>query len=114
MTTNFMRAFPKTVAAIGDSLTGNNGYWSVSTAKMWPEQLATLLRASDVPAKARNFGVSGDTTTQMLARYAVMYGKEVPDLAVIFGGVNDPGAPIAGAVSQSNIDRKSTRLTPVT
>lgn len=92
----------KTIAAIGDSLT-HNITLSVRPDQFWPEQLAGLLRDDGYAVKARNFGISGNTTTQMLARIAELTMFDTPDIAVIFGGVNDPGNAIASATTTANV-----------
>lgn len=100
----YTRACTKTIATMGDSLTFNDVYWGCAPHQMWPEVLASQLRAQLCPIRARNFGASGNTTTQMLARVSQLTLYEVPDLAIIFGGVNDPSASIAGATTQNNIE----------
>lgn len=101
---SYTRANTKTLAAMGDSLTFNDVYWGCAPHQMWPEVLAAQLRTLACPIRGRNFGASGNTTTQMLARASQLTLYEVPDLAIVFGGVNDPGASIAGATTQANIE----------
>jgi lysophospholipase L1-like esterase len=91
-----------TIAVIGDSIVRNYslGVW---TSQFWPEQLALLLRAAGAYVKARNLGSSGNTTTQMLARIYALVENDVPDIAFIAGGVNDPGNAISSATTTANI-----------
>lgn len=87
---------------MGDSLTQN---YSTSTkiAKFWPGQLATDLSADGYQVKAINLGVSGNTTTQMLARIGAATLNYEPIMGFILGGVNDPGNGISSATTTSNI-----------
>jgi lysophospholipase L1-like esterase len=92
-----------TLAAMGDSLTHNIAL-RVLPSSMWPERLAVGLRALGCPIKARNFGRSGNTSTQMIARMPVMTQHDVPILGIIMAGVNDPGSGINQATTQANIE----------
>jgi lysophospholipase L1-like esterase len=65
--------------------------------------LQKKLRAIDCKVVTRNFGKSGDTTTQMIARFGAMTQFSIPDIGIIFGGVNDPGNSISQATTQANI-----------
>lgn len=109
------KARSKTIAAIGDSLTWNYIY-STLMSEFYPEQLAILLRAAGCDVKARNFGDSGERTSQMLQRVHTLYSKfktpdlsqfETPEIAIIFGGANDPG----GGVTASTLTRVGTTAT---
>lgn len=95
-----------TLSALGDSQTDAATAWTYCRAdQKWPEALAAALRASPygLPIKARNFGVSGDTSANNLTRCDVLQQWEIPDLAAIYIGVNDPGASISTAQTQANI-----------
>lgn len=98
-----------TVAAIGDSLTYNHTL-GVPMELFHPERVAVGLRALGAPVRSRNFGRSGDTTTQMLARISALTAIDTPKLAIIWGGVNDPGNSIVGSTTQSNITAMGTTL----
>lgn len=98
----------------GDSLT-NNQSWGVNFYHMWPARLATYLRSIAVPIRSYNYGISGNTTTQMLARQACMTQFDgvtgiAPDLAILWGGVNDSFNGIAGATTQANLTAMGTTL----
>jgi lysophospholipase L1-like esterase len=108
--TAYTKARTHTVAAMGDSLTFNDVYYGVAPHLMWPEKLAVSLRGLSCNVQARNFGASGDTTTQMLARIAQLTFYDIPAIAVIWGGINDPGTAIAGATTQANISAMITAL----
>lgn len=107
--TNYTKSPSRTLAAIGDSLTHNTTL-GVRPDQFYPEQLAVRLRAEVVPIRSRNFGRSGNTTTQMLARLSRMTHFDIPDLAVVWGGVNDPGNSIPGATTQANIETMGRAL----
>lgn len=99
-----------TLAAIGDSQTDTDAAYGVPGYLCWPALLATGLKAEGIPARARNFGVSGDTTTQMLARFSSMFRYDTPDIGIIYGGVNDPGASITSGTTQSNLQAMCAAL----
>ena len=74
----------------------------VNLADFWPTRLGVGLTALGAASNGVNLGTSGNTTGQMIGRlYAVTDSNGdpdiearfgyVPDMAVIFGGVNDPG-----------------------
>lgn len=81
---------PDRLACIGDSLTRN---YTTQTKihEFWPTVLAGLLREVGIYARAINAGSSGNHTGQMVVRKTAMTCGEDPRIAVIFGGVNDPG-----------------------
>ena len=91
-----------TIACMGDSLT-NNWAYGVPYDLMWPGVLASSLNSLGCHVKARNFGRSGNTTTQMITRWSWMNYFDVPSLGIIFGSVNDPPNSIAGATTQANL-----------
>jgi len=78
------------IAAIGDSLTYNTTDGRLPD--FYPAQLRDLITASGKTTQSRNHGVSGNTTTQMLARVSNLLKYEVPEVAIIYGGTNDTGA----------------------
>ena len=82
-----------TLTAIGDSQTDPWTPYGYSRADMkWPGLLAAMLAANTgLPIKARNFGISGHTSADLLARSDAMQQWETPDLAAVMIGVNDPG-----------------------
>ena len=85
------RADPASLAALGDSITAR-----YRLSYSYPDLLG---RWREVPV--RNFGVSGDTTAQMLDRLAeVLDSGPTPQVVVIMGGTNDiaRGMPVDGAL----------------
>ena len=91
----------QSIAAIGDSLTCS--YEGFGEYNNYPAVLAGQLSTMGIPFRARNFGVSGETSTQMLARVACMTNYDVPSVAVVWAGFNDPANSIASATTTSNI-----------
>ena len=85
------RADPASVAALGDSITAR-----YRLSYSYPDLLG---RWRGIPV--HNFGVSGDTTAQMLDRLAdVLDSGPTPQVVVILGGTNDiaRGMPVEGAL----------------
>lgn len=86
-------------AVIGDSVTYSQGGGGLTADQFYPARVQAALVARGVDIKVRNFGNSGDTTAQMVARDACLTEFEVPDLGIIYGGVNDAanGSTVNGA-----------------
>lgn len=109
--------FPKVRAVcFGDSITHNNTN-GVLGCEFWPTATQDLLRNiyGLENTHFRNLGASGNTSTQCLNRIHSAFqwrdgGTEehpilnVPDVAFIMIGVNDPGNSIATATTQANIE----------
>jgi len=80
------------VYCLGDSLTANPTY---------PGKLATLL---GTPWAVRNFGISGNTTTDMAARidaHCLQAGDG--EYIVILGGINDVALDVAAVTIEANL-----------
>jgi hypothetical protein len=90
----------KTLTSIGDSQTDYTASYGVRASDTWTSVLAKMLGTG---WQGRGFGISGDTSTQALARTDVLFQYDNPTIAVIAIGVNDPGASITTATSQANI-----------
>jgi hypothetical protein len=93
----------KTLVAIGDSQTDFSAGYGVRASRTWSQLLANTLSVSGIPSKCRAYGISGDTSTGALNRADVFQMYEIPDLALIHIGVNDPGSSISQATTQANI-----------
>jgi lysophospholipase L1-like esterase len=95
------------IVCIGDSNIAGKG---VSSSEAYPAQLERALRARGIDATVTNAGISGDTTTGVLARL----DSSVPngtDVAVLSIGVNDVvlhGASVAS--TRANADEIVRRL----
>lgn len=113
--TTFTKAPRRVVACIGDSLTYNTGYTAATGTVLphlfWPERLATQLRALGAGCKARNFGISGNTSWNLLDRFACLFQFEIPDVALIWIGGNDPGA-VTTLTSLTGAGTTATATTP--
>ena len=96
-------AAPRTILALGDSLTA--GYL-LRPAESFPAQLEAALRAKGRAVTVHNAGVSGDTTAQGRARLAwVLAGlKTPPDLAIVELGANDMLRGQPPAAAKANLD----------
>lgn len=99
---SYTKARTKTVACMGDSLFWNGAYIMMGPEYV-PGQLQDLLDAAGCVAKVRNFGVSGEKSTQMLARINEVYQYDIPDLVCIWAGQNDAGGGIAATTTRDNI-----------
>lgn len=90
----------KTAVAFGDSITLNYSLGCLPS-DFWPTCTEVELNNNyGCDVKFRNFGNSGDTSAQILARITGAFRYETPDLACIMAGVNDPG----GTGVQTNIE----------
>lgn len=74
---------------VGDSLTLHYGI--LSHDQFYPYFVQGDMQAVGCPIQFRNAGISGDTTSQMVARMASLLRYGTPDMAVIYGGYNDSG-----------------------
>lgn len=91
----------KLIACIGDSQTLSVNK-AVLPHEYYPHLLQTSLRTLGCDVTARNFGVSGDTTAQGLARVSCMDYYGAPDLAIVALGINDSAGQ--EATLQSNLE----------
>lgn len=96
-------AKPLLILAYGDSLTA--GY-QLPAAFSFPAQLQASLRKDGLNVTVHNAGVSGDTTTQGLARMAWVMGglKTRPDLVILELGANDSLRGIDPKITRRNLD----------
>ncbi len=83
------------IAALGDSLTYGYG---VRRTAAWPHLLAESLQ---IPVD--NFGISGDTTGGMLARFAAQVMPSHPTHLILMGGGNDLIMGLGPVVAASNL-----------
>ena len=98
----------RTVALFGDSITRNNHWDGAAFQTKQNSQLGYWTFASQILGKrfyydsTYNFGVFGDTTTQMLARIGTVTAKG-PTLCVVLAGINDIIGGASAATVQSNL-----------
>lgn len=90
------------LSVMGDSISTYQGDMGVKPYDTWSALLCRLL-APTFQIRARCFAISNYTTTQMRADIVKATHKGTPDIAILFGGVNDPPASIAGATTQANL-----------
>jgi acyl-CoA thioesterase-1 len=85
-------AEPRTIVALGDSLTSGHG---LSAEQTYPARLEAMLRAAGLPFTVLNHGVSGDTTTGGLARLDAALVLR-PAILIVALGANDGlrGVPV--------------------
>ena len=88
-------AAPKTILALGDSLTAGLG---VGPAEAFPARLEAALKARGHDVKVINAGVSGDTAADGAARLDWALAEPV-DAVIVELGANDAlrGLPVAQA-----------------
>lgn len=96
-----------TIAFMGDSLT-HNMELGVPLYLFWPAVATRLLRNENYSVKSRNFGISGNTTTAMVARITEMTQYDVPQVAFVGTGINDVGTAFAS--TQANFVSMATTL----
>ena len=99
-------AAPKTILALGDSLTAGLG---VGPAEAFPAKLEAALKAKGQDVKVINAGVSGDTAADGAARLDWALAEPV-DAVIVELGANDAlrGLPVAQA--EQALDRLLTAL----
>jgi acyl-CoA thioesterase-1 len=97
------------IAAFGDSLTEGHG---VEAAKSYPEALQRELDRRGYHYRVANLGVSGDTSTDGLARLDGVLALD-PRFVILEFGANDGlrGLPVAG--TKANLERMTTALEQV-
>ncbi len=79
---------PLRTIAIGDSITQSSSDMSANLfGNSWFTHLCGL--SGGRLQMVRNAGISGHSTTQMVARFATDVAAYSPDLVIIFGGTND-------------------------
>lgn len=80
---------PVKIVCLGDSITGI--YYHTGGRRAWPEVLQHILRERypQTPLKVINAGISGNTTTDALARLETDVLAPAPHLVVIKLGLND-------------------------
>lgn len=94
------------VLDFGDSLTAGYG---LMPEQAFPARLEAWLRAHGVAARVINAGVSGDTTTDGLARLDWALADR-PDLVILALGANDALRGIAPATVRDNLDKMLQKI----
>jgi acyl-CoA thioesterase I len=94
------------ILAFGDSLTAGFG---VAPDQAFPVQLAARLKADGYDVAVDNGGVSGDTTTDGLARFDWTMGSH-PDLVLLELGANDMLRGLDPKRADANLDAMLGKL----
>lgn len=100
---------PLTIAAFGDSLTAGYG---VDRGQSYPADLQRDLRQRGMNARVLNFGVSGDTTTDGLARLAEVIDARPRIVILEFGG-NDGLRGVPVSATRRNLQQMIEKLRAV-
>ncbi len=94
------------VLAFGDSLTAGLG---LPEGEAFPARVEAQLRKEGIPVHITNAGVSGDTTTDGLARLDwSLAGK--PDFVILALGANDAMRGIDPKIVRANLDAMITKI----
>jgi acyl-CoA thioesterase-1 len=94
-------ARPPEVLAFGDSLTAGLG---LSDREAFPAQLEARLRKDGIEVRIVNAGVSGETTTDGLARIDWSLAAK-PDFVLLELGANDALRGIDPKITRANLDK---------
>lgn len=92
---------PLRILALGDSLTAGYG---LPAAASFPVQLQRALTAKGYHVRVINAGVSGDTTSDGLARLDWVLADK-PDAVIVELGANDALRGIDPALTRTNLDK---------
>jgi acyl-CoA thioesterase I len=95
------------VLAFGDSLTAGYG---LSESQAFPAQLQARLKKEGVDVTVINAGVSGDTTTDGLARLDWALADK-PDYVILALGANDALRGIDPKIVRANLDKMIDKIT---
>lgn len=76
------------IIGVGDSHTYNTAY-GLYMRGFYPALLESALRTAGWRSTSLNYGVSGNTTTQILARMSSVLEQGTPSLAIVYAGQND-------------------------
>ena len=94
------------ILAFGDSLTAGLGLPAEAT---FPARLEARLKAEGVGLRVVNAGVSGDTTTDGLARLDWSLADK-PDIVILELGANDALRGIEPAIVRANLDAMISKI----
>jgi acyl-CoA thioesterase-1 len=100
-------AAPVTIVALGDSLTAGLG---LGPGESFPEQLEAVLRSRGHDVTVTNAGVSGDTSTDGLARLDWSVPAEA-DIVIVELGANDALRGLDPAVTRKALSEILAKLT---
>lgn len=95
-----------TIVAVGDSLTAGYG---LEEHEAYPAQLAGLLADAGLPYRVVNAGISGETSSGVLARIEWVLASLKPDIVILATGANDGLRGTDPALTRENL-RRSVRI----
>lgn len=101
---------PVTILVVGDSVTSGYG---LPSEQSFPSVLGSLLLRGGYRVNVINAGVSGDTTTEGLARLATYFPPKAqarPDIVIMELGANDGLQGKDPAQVEENLDAMLTRI----
>jgi len=101
---------PVTILVLGDSVTSGYG---LPSEQSFPSVLGSLLLRGGYRVNVINAGVSGDTTTEGLARLATYFPPKAqarPDIVIMELGANDGLQGKDPAQVEENLDAMLTRI----
>ena len=103
-----MPSFARTpeILAFGDSLTAGLG---LTVSEAFPARLAARLKDDGIDVKMVNGGVSGDTTTDGLARLDWALADK-PDFVILALGANDMLRGIDPKIARANLDKMIDKI----
>lgn len=93
--------YPHTFIALGDSQTDLLAVYGVVCDEMWHGLLPKMYKQQGINTKTRVFGQSGYTTNQILGFADCMFMYDIPKVAVIYCGVNDPNSNVTTSTAQA-------------
>jgi len=94
------------VVAFGDSLTAGLG---LAASEAFPARLAARLKDEGIDIRMVNAGVSGDTTTDGLARLDWALADK-PDFVILALGANDAMRGIDPTIVRANLDKMIDKI----
>jgi lysophospholipase L1-like esterase len=92
---------------MGDSITNSDYTLFIPKSQQYTHRLQVAIGGN---CRARNFGIPGNTSTQMLARFADMTKKYIPTVSTIYSGINDTASDVSGGILQSNLESMVDQL----
>jgi acyl-CoA thioesterase-1 len=91
-----------TIVAVGDSLTAGYG---LEEHEAYPAQLARMLAEAGLPYRVVNAGISGETSSGVLARIEWVLASLKPDIVILATGANDGLRGTDPAPTRENLRR---------
>ncbi len=93
---------PVLIAALGDSQTAVDDYW-VPAAQTWVPVLQGKLCARGCTVRTHVVATGGHTTAEMLERVRELGHQGIPDISIVYGGVNDASRKMPASQTEANL-----------